>query len=122
MTTSSSHDHDNLVEMTTAHMVSQGFTRIRSCHSDRYTGCAQIGDYIPDTTALSGAAPVIVEAESREGLAEAHTEAQWKTFHSHANHVGGWFIAVVNKSDEAAAKVLLNRVCGSAANTRVWTF
>ncbi len=122
MTATSSHDHDKLVEMTASRMVNQGFTRVRSCHGDRYMACDQIGDYIPDTTALSGIAPVIAEAESREGLTEAHTEAQWKTFHSHANRVGGWFVAVVNKSDEAAAKVLLNRVCGIATNVQLWTF
>lgn len=103
-------------------MAAQGYTRVRASHTDRFAACDQIGDYIPDVTAFSGSISVVAEAESRDGLALAHTEAQWKTFHKHTNQVGGCFIAVVNKSDEAAARALLTRVCGSADNALVWTF
>lgn len=122
MTTPPSHAHDKLVELTANHMVSQGCTHVRASHIARFAACDQIGDYIPDVTAFVGDVFVVAEAESRDGLAQAHTEAQWKTFHSYASRYGGRFVAVVNKSDEASARALLTRVCGNAANTRVWTF
>lgn len=122
MTTAPSHAHDRLVELTAKHMVSQGFTSIRASHIARFTACDQIGDYIPDATAFVGGVFVVAEAESHDGLVQAHTEAQWKTFHSYASRYGGRFVAVVNKSDEAAARTLLVQVCGNSANARVWTF
>lgn len=114
--------HDRLVEMMADGLVSQGYTRVRASHPNRFNACDQISDYIPDVTAFFGSTFVVVEAESSDGLGEAHTEAQWRTFHKHANQVGGHFVAVVNKSDEAEARALLTRVCGNAANVRVWTF
>ncbi len=116
-----SHDHEMPVELTANHMVRQGYTRVRASHTNRFTACDQIGEYIPDVTAFYGNAGVVAEAESRDGLVQAHTEAQWKTFYGHVNRVGGHFIAVVNKSDEVAARSLLTRVCGSASNVRLWT-
>ncbi len=113
--------HDRLVVLAADYMAAQGYTRVRASHTDRFAACDQIGDYIPDVTAFSSSTFVVVEAESRDGLALAHTEAQWRTFHKHANQVGGHFIAVVNKTDEAAARVLQTRICGNAANVRVWT-
>ncbi len=117
-----SHDHDKLVALTAACLINKGYTRVRACHVARFTACDQIGDYIPDVTAFNGNILVIVEAESRDGLAQAHTAAQWKTFHSHASRVGGYFIVVVNKSDEITARALLTQVRGSATNAQVWTF
>ncbi|MGI4788292.1 MAG: hypothetical protein ACRYFS_05525, partial [Janthinobacterium lividum] len=69
MTTTSIYEHDKLVEMTAAHMVNSGHTRVRASHSDRFTICDQIGDYIPDATALSNGLFVVAEAESHDGLA-----------------------------------------------------
>ncbi len=114
--------HDHLIELTADRMVSQGYTRVRASHIVRFTACDRIGDYIPDVTAFSGNTFAVVEAESNDGLGQAHTEAQWKTFHKHANHVGGHFIAVVNKANETAARALLAQVCGPASNAQVWTF
>ena len=101
------------------HMVSQGFTHVQASHIVRFTACDQIGDYIPDVTAFVGDVFVVAEAESHDGLVQAHTEAQWETFHSYASRYGGRFVAVVNKSDEAAARTLLMRVCGNSANAQV---
>ncbi len=122
MSVPSSQAHDSLVEMTANHMVAQSYTRVRASHTDRFAACDQIGDYVPDVTAFYSNAFVVAEAESRDGLAQAHTEAQWRTFHSHVSRTGGHFIAVVSKADEAAARALLARVCGSASNVRLWTF
>lgn len=122
LTTIPLHEHHKLVELAADHMIALGYTRVRASHLDRFTACDQIGSYIPDVTAFSGSAFVVAEAESRDGLALAHTEAQWKTFHNQANNAGGFFVAVVNKSDVLAANALLKQVCGSAANVDVWTF
>lgn len=107
MSANTSLDHDKLVEMTATRLVDLGYSRVRASHIARFSSCEQIGDYIPDVTAFNGSTLFIVEAESREGLAQTHTSEQWKAFHSHANRVGGHFIAVVNKSDEIAAHALL---------------
>jgi O-methyltransferase involved in polyketide biosynthesis len=117
--TTSSLNHDQLVVATIAEMKRQGMTRICADHLPGYVQPDQIGVFIPDVTALTGNAMVIAEAESREGLAAAHTQAQWKAFHSHANRVGGHFIAVVNRADQAAAQTLLNQICGGAANAHL---
>ena len=114
--------HDRLVELTADQLVSQSYTRVRASHVARFTACDQIGNYIPDVTAFHGTTLVVVEAESSDGLALAHSQAQWKTFYNHANQSGGHFIAVVNKSDETAAQTLLAQVCGSASNAHLWTF
>ncbi len=114
--------HDRLVEMTAERLASHGCAHVRASHPNRFRACDQIGDYIPDVTAFSGSTLVVVEAESSDGLGETHTEEQWRTFHNHASRVGDYFIAVVNKADEATARALLTRVCGNAANARLWTF
>ncbi len=113
--------HDTLVELAANTLQSQGCTHICASHISRFPACSQISSHIPDVTAFSGSTLVIVEVESREGLAQAHTAEQWETFHSHASRVGGHFIAVVNKMDELAARALLTQVCGNAANVQVWT-
>jgi hypothetical protein len=71
-----SHDHEMPVELTANHVVRQGYTRVRASHTNRFTACDQIGEYIPDVTAFLGNAVVVAEAESRDGLVQAHTEAQ----------------------------------------------
>lgn len=115
-------DHDKLVALTAARLVDQSYSRVRASHIARFTACEQIGDYIPDVTGFNGSTLVIVEAESRDGLAQTHTSEQWAAFYRHANRVGGYFIAVVNKSDEVTARALLVQVCGNVANVQVWTF
>lgn len=114
--------HDQLVAATVAEMKRQGMTRIYVSHLPGNVQPDPISGFIPDATALSGNTLVIAEAESREGLAASHTQAQWKAFHGHANRVGGHFVAVVNESDRVTAQSLLHQVCGNSANARVWTF
>lgn len=114
--------HDTLIEMTAARLVDLSYSRVRASHIARFNACEQIGSYIPDVTAFHGSTLVVMEAESHEGLTQAHTEAQWKTFHAHASRVGGFFVAVVNKADEHAARTLLTQVCGTASNAHLWVF
>ncbi len=114
--------HDQLVAATVAEMKRQGMTRIYASHLPGDIQPDPISGFITDATALSGNTLVIVEAESREGLAASHTQAQWKAFHGHANRVGGHFVAVVNQPDQVMTQALLHQVCGSAVNAHLWTF
>lgn len=118
----SSLSHEQLVAATVAEMKRQSMTRLYADHLPNYVQPDQIGGFIPDLTGFTGNAMVIVEAESLTGLAAAHTQAQWKAFHGHANRVGGHFIAVVNRSDENIGRILLDQICRGAANANLWTF
>lgn len=122
MSTSTSHGHNTLVALIAALMRNKGMTRIKASHVINFDRCDEINGFIPDATAFTGNAFVIVEAESQEGLAEPHTARQWKTFHACANQAGGHFIAVVKNADEAAARNLLTQVCGNAGNAHLWVF
>lgn len=111
-----------LVAASAARLHQTGRTNIKADHLPNFVRPDQIGNYIPDVTGNHPDGFVIIEAESREGLAQTHTADQWRTFHNHAKRVGGYFIASVNLADEAAAKKLLVEVCGNSSNALVWTF
>lgn len=114
--------HDRLVELTAERMVHFGYTRVCASHISRFAACDKIGRFIPDATAFSGPTFVIAEAESQDGLAASHTVEQWTSFQAQASRVGGFFVASVNRTDEAAARALLKQVRGSATNADVWAF
>jgi hypothetical protein len=118
----SSLGHDALVECTVAEMQRQGMTHIRADHIAGFLQPEIIGNFIPDATARFNGSLCIAECESAAGFTQAHTAAQWRAFHNHISHVGGWFIVVAAKTDEAAARTLLQQTIGSAQNILFWTF
>ncbi len=114
--------HDSLVTLTARAMQQNSMSDIKAAHIAGYAQPDQLGNYIPDVTGSWRGMLCIAECESRAGLAQAHTEAQWRTFYNHAAHVRGYFIAVVAKADETEAQALLQSIAGSAQNAQVWTF
>lgn len=115
-------EHDRLVTLAAGRMQAQGMTNIKAAHIDAFERPAQIGSYIPDVTAFAQGKPYIAECESRDGLAQAHTAEQWRTFYKQAVYADGYFIAVVAKADEAEANALLQSITEAVQNTFVWTF
>lgn len=103
-------------------MQAQGMTNIKAAHIVAFVQPDQIGGYIPDVTAFARGRLCIAECESGDGLAQAHTAAQWRAFYNQAIWADGYFIAVVAKADEAKAHDLLQSITGAVQNTFVWTF
>lgn len=103
-------------------MQQNSMSDIKAAHIAGHAQPDQLGNYIPDVTGSLRGMLCIAECESRDGLALAHTAAQWRTFYNHAVRVGGYFIAVVAKADETEARALLQSVAGNAQNAQVWTF
>ena len=114
--------HDALIARAVAQMRQHGVTSILADHLAGHPQPQQIGRFVSDATGSLAGRSVIAEAESQDGLALSHTTEQFQTFHREANRVGGWFVAVVNVADQAAAQALIRRVCGDAKNALVWTF
>jgi len=115
-------EHNRLIVSTIGAMQQNGMSDIKAAHIAGYAQPDHLGNYIPDVTGSWRGMLCIAECESRDGLAQAHTAAQWRTFYNHAVCVGGYFIAVVAKADEAEARDLLQSIAANAQNAQVWTF
>lgn len=95
----------------------RGVTRIRECAD-------QIGGFTPTATGYLGGSLLIIEAPSRAELyqAQASVIARWMTLLAAAHRAGGCFVAIVPRTDEAAARAFLRHVCGDVPHAQVWTF
>ena len=99
----------------------KNMTQIYACLLN-YSQPATIGGYIPDVTGLYNGFAVIVEAETADGLNDAHTEAQIRAFHKSAVQRNGTLILAVNHADRLTAQRLLQQTLGTLNNTLVWSF
>jgi hypothetical protein len=113
--------HDRLVTEAIAEMRRQNMTQISACLSN-YSQPAAIGGYIPDATGFYNGYPVIVEAETADGLNDGHTEAQIRAFHRSAVQRSGTLILAVNFANRREAQTLLQQTLGTLNNTLVWSF
>ena len=110
---------EDLVCLSVEEMARQEMTRIHADHLPQYSMPNQIGDYIPDATALHKRRLVVLEAEPTDSLTSAHTSSQLKAFYSHASNSKGWLVLAVEKSDEKTANSLLTTLFGNAKNALV---
>jgi hypothetical protein len=114
--------HDELLGLAISSLRSQNVTGIKADHLTKFLRPDQIGKYVPDVTGLHNGVHVILEAESKVGLALQHTIGQWTVFAKAAALSNGYFIAVVNSSDEAAALGLMKRVTAARERNLIWKF
>jgi hypothetical protein len=117
----SSYSHDQLVASAITEMRRQNMTHIFACLPG-YTQPAPINGYIPDAIGSHSSRPVIVEAETADGLNQSHTTSQILAFHQNAVRHGGTFVLVINKADQAVASQLLKRLFSTTGNVLIWPF
>lgn len=85
-------NHDWMVLQVANAYSRQGHRDIRADHADfPGVGPAQIGDHIPDVTAIHPlqGTPVICEVETADSIGTDHTHSQLLTFRQAANRFGG---------------------------------
>jgi Holliday junction resolvase len=102
------------------HLHRMGATHIRACVSG-YSVPTSLGGCIPDITALYHGVPLVVEAETAEGLSSPHTIGQLTAFRHYTKQKSGCLVLAVAPAEAVAAHRLLDGLFGVVEGVIVWT-
>lgn len=99
-----SKEHEALVLMMAKYYQEQGYTDVKADLSD-WEKPDQIGEHIPDVTAINGSALIILEAETCKTINHEHTESQFRTF-----------------ANNGTFEVAIPKLCSEKAHNRLTEF
>lgn len=106
-------NHDWMVQQVADHYTSNGHQNVKADHIGYYNGAPpQLGDHIPDVTAMHGTLnlPIICEVETLDAFNTTHTQNQLLAFRRAATQLGGFLhIGLPFQSDLVRAQEIAAR-------------
>ena len=116
-------NHDQMVRGVYNHLIANGYNNVKAdltglTRPDLICWSSTTKGYIPDVTAGSNGASMVIEVETDDSIYDQHTEDQWRLFAANAEQHGKTFVVVVPKASESTARTRLAQLVIQA---QIWS-